>query len=562
MKMLAGEMASIHPNRGQRPRIGTLIRFLLILGLMVAAYATIFKLLMAGEGQEQTWITSFYWVLTVMSTLGFGDITFHTDVGRLFSILVLMSGMLFLLVLLPFIFIDFFYQPWMAAQAAARTPRALQAGTRGHVIITHLDAVAAAFIRRLERYNREYVLLANATDEGLRLLDRGYRVVVGAYDDPETYRAVHADEAALIAATGSDTANTLIASTVRAISDSVTIIATADDAASIDVLAHAGCQQIVHLTSLMAATLARRVSGGDHRAHIIDRFGQLVIAEANLTGTELVGKSIKDSGVRSRTGLGIVGVWRRGGFEPPAPDTLLAEDTVLLLAGTREQVAEYDRVFGDRIEPESAVLILGGGRVGRATAQALRQRRIQYRVVERDASRPDQDDRWIIGNAAELEVLQKAGIGGATTIVITTHEDDINVYLTLYCRQLRPQAKILSRATDQRHVPSLRRAGADFVLSYASLGASQLFNALDAGVMIVVEGLILFRVAVPPSLQGKRLEDSGIRMRTRATLVAIEDQKGRRSINPTADTRLERGNRLILIGDTEAEQSFLESFPG
>ena len=48
MKMLAGEMASIHSNRGQRPRIGTLIRFLLILGLMVAAYATIFKLLMAG----------------------------------------------------------------------------------------------------------------------------------------------------------------------------------------------------------------------------------------------------------------------------------------------------------------------------------------------------------------------------------------------------------------------------------------------------------------------------------------------------------------------------------
>ena len=51
--MLAGEMASILSSRGRRPRIGTLIRFLLILGFMVVAYATIFKLLMAREGQEE-----------------------------------------------------------------------------------------------------------------------------------------------------------------------------------------------------------------------------------------------------------------------------------------------------------------------------------------------------------------------------------------------------------------------------------------------------------------------------------------------------------------------------
>ena len=68
MKMLAGEMASILAARGQRPRIGVLIRFLLVLALMVTTFAVVFKLLMAREGQEQTWVTAFYWVLTVMST--------------------------------------------------------------------------------------------------------------------------------------------------------------------------------------------------------------------------------------------------------------------------------------------------------------------------------------------------------------------------------------------------------------------------------------------------------------------------------------------------------------
>lgn len=44
-----------------------------------------------------------------MSTLGFGDITFHTDLGRAFSMLVVISGLMFLLVLMPFTFIEFFY---------------------------------------------------------------------------------------------------------------------------------------------------------------------------------------------------------------------------------------------------------------------------------------------------------------------------------------------------------------------------------------------------------------------------------------------------------------------
>ncbi len=39
---------------------------------------------MAAEGQDHSWITGVYWTLTVMSTLGFGDITFATDLAAAF----------------------------------------------------------------------------------------------------------------------------------------------------------------------------------------------------------------------------------------------------------------------------------------------------------------------------------------------------------------------------------------------------------------------------------------------------------------------------------------------
>ena len=58
---------------------------------MVCVYSILFHFLMIIENREFSWITGFYWTLTVMSTLGFGDITFATDIGKVFSIIVLMS---------------------------------------------------------------------------------------------------------------------------------------------------------------------------------------------------------------------------------------------------------------------------------------------------------------------------------------------------------------------------------------------------------------------------------------------------------------------------------------
>ena len=75
-----------------------LLRFLGILAGLVTAYSLIFQVLMAYEGQQHSLVTGFYWTLSTMSTLGYGDISFITDAGRLFSILVLLSGMIFMLV--------------------------------------------------------------------------------------------------------------------------------------------------------------------------------------------------------------------------------------------------------------------------------------------------------------------------------------------------------------------------------------------------------------------------------------------------------------------------------
>ena len=73
-----------------------------------------------------------------------------------------------------------------------------------------------------------------------------------------------------------------------------------------------------------------RTLGGDMRASTIGQFGDLLIAEAPVTGTPLMGKHLADSRLREATGLTVVGVWERGRFEVP---TLERGDVVMLAEG-------------------------------------------------------------------------------------------------------------------------------------------------------------------------------------------------------------------------------------
>ena len=562
LKTFPAAIALVIRSRRGRGNLRVLARFLLVLAVMIAVYSVGFHLLMQREGQEHTWITGFYWTLTVMSTLGFGDITFHTDLGRLFSIVVLLSGMIFLLVLLPFTFIGFFYEPWMNAQAAARAPRQLPAETRGHVLLTNYDVVTSALIRRFEHYQYPYALLVPEVEDALRLHDLGVNVVVGDLDDPDTWAHARVGAAALVvASSASDVTNTNVAFTVRGLAKDLPIITWASGEASVDIQKLAGSSFVLRLEEVIGQSFAGRTVGGDAMSHLIGQFDDLLIAEATARRTPLVGKTLLENRLREKVGVTVVGVWERGCFEPARAETVIHDNTVLVLAGSKEHLFRYDELFCIYNVSAAPVVILGGGRVGRATAQALgRREEGDYRIVEMLPERIRDPEKYVLGSAADLAVLEKAGIREAPAVIITTHEDDLNVYLTIYCRQLRPDIQILSRATHERNVATLHRAGADSVLSYASMGAGAVINLLQRSkILMVAEGLDLFEVRVPAELAGRAIAESSIRERTGCSVVAIRTDRGMEVVpNPSATMPADAD--IVLIGTAEAEERFLEVY--
>ena len=560
LKSFAALIASVLQSRRGQHNLRVLARFFLVLALMIVAYSVAFHVLMEREGQQHSWVTGFYWTLTVMSTLGFGDITFHSDIGRLFSMVVLISGTLFLLVLMPFTFIEFFYAPWMEAQSASRAPRRLPAGTRGHVLLTRHDAVTSALIRRLEQFQYRYDLVVPEIDEALRLHDLGLNVMVGELSDPDTWARAHIEKAALVVSTASDVTNTNVAFTVRELAKDLPVVTTATDEASIDILNLAGSSFVLRPEVMIGQAFARRTVGGDAMSHVIGQFDELLIAEATTHSTPLVGKTLAENRrLFQKLGVGVVGVLERGRFEPSRRETVIHDQTVLVLAGSKQHLFNYDEFFCIYNVSIAPVVILGGGRVGRATARALARRDVDYRIVEVNPDRIGDPEKYVLGSAADLAVLEQAGIRETSTVIITTHEDDLNVYLTIYCRQLRPDVQILSRATHERNVVPLHRAGADGVLSYASVGARVVMNFLERNkILMVAEGLDLFEVGVPSGLAGGSIAKSKIRERTGCSVVAIRTEAGF-DIIPSADTILPAGADIVLVGTAEAEKCFLEA---
>src|SRR5688572_23180078 len=137
MKYLPSQLAYLTTDRDARTNLKALVKYLTFLVGLVTIYAVLFHLIKLNVEKEQhSWITGLYWTLVVMTTLGFGDITFTSDVGRLFSIVVLLSGVVLLLVMLPFLFISLFYAPWLEARLRLRAPRDVPKDMRRHVILT------------------------------------------------------------------------------------------------------------------------------------------------------------------------------------------------------------------------------------------------------------------------------------------------------------------------------------------------------------------------------------------------------------------------------------------
>ncbi len=238
----------------------------------------------------------------------------------------------------------------------------------------------------------------------------------------------------------------------------------------------------------------------------------------------------------------------------------LVEGRMRLVLGRRKLDKQISKLRGHYI-------ICGYGRIGRVLARFLITRYIDVVVIERDQNRAaklDEDDiLYIVGEATDDGVLARAGIQRAKGVVTAVATDADNVFLVLIAKQLNPKLFIVARASQNSTKKTLLAAGADKVISPYDLGARRMAHAIlrptvirflemafaDESVDIQIEEL---RVGPNSRMVGMIMKDSGIRQDYDLMIMVIRKPDGTMIFNPKADTKIESGDVMVVVGTAKS----------
>jgi voltage-gated potassium channel len=169
-------------------------------------------------------------------------------------------------------------------------------------------------------------------------------------------------------------------------------------------------------------------------------------------------------------------------------------------------------------------------------------------------------DEVFTGDASDRDILLAAGLEKAPAVILTTNNDSINIYLTVYCRKLNPELRIISRITHEVNLEAVHRAGADFVMGYSSLGAESVFSIIQGrGMMMFGAGIELFHTPVPKELVGKTLEECEIGKQCGVNVIAVQDGESIVT-NPPPSTQLPKSAELLMLGTHDQRQTFMKLF--
>ena len=214
------------------------------------------------------------------------------------------------------------------------------------------------------------------------------------------------------------------------------------------------------------------------------------------------------------------------------------------------------------------VIVCGFGRVGSMVASQLVQSGREVVVVDQNedaiAAARAAGLLYVDGDAQEEDVLEKAGVKGAESLVTALTTDAENVFVTLSARSANANLRIITRAQQTSSENKLRKAGASRVICPQAIGANRMAQVvLRPAVVDFTElaqtgsELAVDQITVTPAspLVDKTLRELELPSRFGVHVVAMQRQGGKRVYNPAPDIRLAVGDVVILVGRAGAAET-------
>ncbi len=208
-------------------------------------------------------------------------------------------------------------------------------------------------------------------------------------------------------------------------------------------------------------------------------------------------------------------------------------------------------------------IVCGFGRVGEQVAKELVQADVPFVIIDSDPDKMLKCEQecypYVIGDAAEDDVLEAAGVGRAKGLIAVVDDDGDNTLITLSAKGVNPTIFVVARAEQAGSEPKLKKAGADRVVSPIAIGgrriAAMVLRPLVTDYLdVMAHGediefqLEESELAKDSTISGMSIKAAGVRDKTGVFILAIKKADGRILANPSPSEELQAGDRLVIMG--------------
>ncbi|MFB6103284.1 MAG: TrkA family potassium uptake protein [Haloplanus sp.] len=533
------------------------LHYLVLLAGVMFGYAAVYDAGMSAfEGSPISYLHALQVVVETFTTTGFGSDAPWTSAQMNVLVIVMdLTGVVLIFLALPVLVFPLFEQA-----ISTTVPTAAEDALDDHVVICTLTPRGETLVDELDSWGVAHLILEPDRDRAKDLYEEGYTVIHADPESVDGLEAARLPEARSLVADDSDPVNTSIVLTAKEVAEDVRTVSVVDDPDRERYHRLAGADDVLSPRSLLGEGLASKVTTGisTELGEAIEVGEDFEVAELPIQrGSDLVGRTIAESGVRERAGVNIIGAWFRGEFEsPPEPDATLDNETVLLVTGHEAQLERLkDLTTSDvRRFRQGRTVVVGHGEVGTTVTAALSTAGVSHTVMDL-TEKPGVD---VVGDATNPDALARAGVEDARTIILAIPDDTLTEFAILVIRDLNPEIELIVRAEETENVQKMYRAGADYVLSLATVSGRMLASTiLEEEEVISLDKQVEVIRTHAPGLAGRTLGEADIRARTGCTVIAVE-RDGQVITDLGPDFRIRDGDELVIAGTDEGTNRFTE----
>ncbi|ONN26547.1 potassium channel protein [Thermosipho affectus] len=221
---------------------------------------------------------------------------------------------------------------------------------------------------------------------------------------------------------------------------------------------------------------------------------------------------------------------------------------------------------------QNHIIVVGAGKTGQYVIAELIREKESFLIIDKSEENVKRllemysiEVPYIVGDAAEEDILLNAGISKAKALITTLPEDSVNVFVVLSARTLNPSLTIISKVTDVSSIRKLIYAGATTVVAAAEIAGTRMARLTTRPESVNFVDLFAFgneqyrieeiKIVKNSVLVNKKISDLDIGKKFKVMVLAV-NREGDTIFGPSGDLELRENDALMIMGRKENIDEF------